>query len=98
MPGDLTGGGRLAEPGDVFVLASTFVSAPSVVCRDDLLEVRLGQLAVDPVNQRAQLAGIDEQRLSAAIAAFAVVLLLAVSDVVWPIPLVGPGYQSQFQL
>ena len=67
---DFGGAGRLAEARDVFVFARAFLSPPRMVGRHDLLNVSVCQLAVDAVDQRSQLSGIDKQRLALAFAAF----------------------------
>jgi hypothetical protein len=69
--------GTLAEAGDVFVpRLATLVAAPSVVSVGDLLDVNLGRFAVDAIDQRAQLASVDEQHMAAAVAEPAVLLVV----------------------
>lgn len=65
---DLGGGGRFAKPRHIFVAAIAVNSPPTVVGAADLLQVGLQQLPVHPIDQRAEFAGIDEQRLPAPIA------------------------------
>ena len=61
----------LQKPGTSSYLPASFVAAPGVVGVGDLLDVVVGQFAVDAVDQRAQLAGVDEERLAAAVAKLA---------------------------
>ena len=65
----------LAEAGHVGVLARVLVAAPGVVGAGDLRDVLVGQLAVHAVDHRAQLAGVDEERLAAPVAEAAVLLV-----------------------
>ena len=44
------------------------VALPGVVGVGQTLDVLVGQLAMDSVDQRAQLAGVDEQRFAATVA------------------------------
>ena len=53
---DLLGGGGFAETRYVGVGAATFVAAPGVVGADDLVDVGLGQLTVDAIDERAEFA------------------------------------------
>ena len=62
----------LAEAGHVGVLARVLVAAPGVVGAGDLRDVVVGQLAVHAVDHRAELAGVDEERLAAPVAEAAV--------------------------
>ena len=73
--GDFCSGGGFAEAGEVGVFARAFVSAPGVVGGDDFLEVGVGQLAVDAVDEGAEFAGVDEEGVFAAVASFAVVFV-----------------------
>ncbi len=66
---------RLAEAGHVGVLARVLVAAPGVVGAGDLRDVGVGQLAVHAVDHRAELAGVDEERLAAPVAEAAVLLV-----------------------
>jgi hypothetical protein len=76
---DVVQRGRLAEAGHVLVTPSLAlprlrgrggvgVAAPGVVGIGDAGNVVAGQFAVYPVNQCAQLAGVNEERLAAAVA------------------------------
>ena len=51
------------------------VAAPGVVGPGDARDLLVGQLAMGPVDQRAQLAGVDEQRLAPPVAEPAVALV-----------------------
>ena len=86
--GNLRGGRRLAESRYVNVTGIALIPgpsprgrrefrAPSVIGGRDVLEVRLKQFTVDTVNERAELAGVNEQGVLAAVAeaAFGVGLL-----------------------
>jgi hypothetical protein len=70
--GDFGGGGRLAESRQHPRTCRPLCLRARRGRWDDLLEVGVGQLAVDAVDQGAQLARVDEKRLFAAVAAFAV--------------------------
>ena len=68
MGSNLGGGGGFAEPRHILVALLTVDSPPKVIGTADLLQVGLQQLPVHPIDQAAELAGIDEQRLPAPIA------------------------------
>ena len=65
MRGDFGGGGGFAEAGDVFVFARAFFSPPRVIGGGDVVEVGVGQLAVDAIDEGAEFAGVDEEPLAA---------------------------------
>src|SRR5665647_987732 len=67
--GNLLGGGAPAEAGDVFIDAGALLAAPRVERAGDSRNLLIGQLAVCPIDHHAHLAGVDEQRLAAAVAA-----------------------------
>src|SRR5450759_5136183 len=73
--GDLFAGGSFAEAGHVGVAGrarlalAARLAAPSVVRTRDARDVLVAQLLVRAVDERAHLAGVDEQRLAAAVAA-----------------------------
>ena len=56
--------GGLAEPGHVFIRPIFGLAPPGVVGAGDGGKVLFGQLAVRPVGQFAQLAGVDEERFA----------------------------------
>src|SRR5665648_301776 len=62
-------GGALAEAGHVGVAGRARLAAPGVVRTGDARDVLVAQLLVRAVDERAHLAGVDEQRLAAAVAA-----------------------------
>src|SRR3990172_1765598 len=71
---DLVQGGGFAEAGDIFIPLTPALShtgrsfaAPSVVGVGDPGDIVIGQVAMDAIDQCAELAGVDEQSLAAAI-------------------------------
>src|SRR5450830_665134 len=81
MLSDLLGGGALAEAGHVGVAGRAWLAiqagralcarlpAPRVIRPGDARDVLVAQLLVRAVDERAHLAGVDEQRLAAAVVA-----------------------------
>src|SRR5665647_1973520 len=67
--GDLFAGGSFAEAGDVGVVERARLPAPGVVRTGDARDVLVAEFLVRAVDERAHLAGVDEQRLAAAVAA-----------------------------
>ena len=66
----------LQKPATSVVLRfAVLVAAPGVVGAGDLGDVFVGQLAVDAVDERAELAGVDEQGLAGPLAEFSVLLV-----------------------
>src|SRR5690606_17727257 len=62
----------LAEPRHVHILPSASLTPPSVIRVRDPRDVLVGQLAARAVDHPAELAGVDEQDLSATVAELAV--------------------------
>ena len=75
--GDFFCCGGITEAGDVgiFTIAVVGIAAPDVVRTRDAFDVLIGQFTVDAVNHRAEFAGVNEQRLAAAVAELAVALV-----------------------
>ena len=67
---------RLAKTGYIGIFASAFVTTPCVVSLGDSDDVRVSQLTMNAISERAELAGIDEEGLAAALAK-AIALLAA---------------------
>ena len=68
MRGDFGGGGGFAEARDVFVFARAFISPPCVVGSGDFLQIGVGQLAVNAVDEGAEFPRVDDEGLFAAVA------------------------------
>jgi hypothetical protein len=64
---DFRRGRGVAEARHVLVLPGLFLAAPGVIGVGDLLDVFVGQFAVDAVHQCPQLAGVNEERLALAL-------------------------------
>ena len=52
---DFGGGSGFAEAGDVFVFTSPFTSTPCMISRRDFLKINVGELAVDAIDEGAEL-------------------------------------------
>src|ERR1035437_4615081 len=72
---DLVEPGGLSEAGDVRVFGRVGIAAPGVVGAGDLGDVGVGQFAVSSIGHRAELSGVDEERLAASVAEAAVALV-----------------------
>src|SRR5947209_2035960 len=58
----------LAEGRDVGVIASFRLAAPSVICAGHTGDVLAGELAMGAIHHNTELAGVDEEHLSAPVA------------------------------
>lgn len=75
MLGNLLNARATAEAGDIPILARVPFAAPRVVRSGDARDLFVSQLAVRAVNQHAQLARVIEERVAAAVAELAVLLV-----------------------
>ena len=68
---------RFAETENVCVLGTVLVRPPGMIGAGNLADFLIAQFTVHPVDQRAHLARIDEQRLAAPVSETTVLLAAA---------------------